>query len=325
MGFAVLLFAMAVGNYEPETKQQADDFRGIIRLYDIATPTVLGNDFSVTETICEEFSRGMEMSFVRLNKISYVTQSESYAHAVGNADIIRYDESLDRALIMTDEEFTASLDCDFYDIPAPYDNSKVMVPLWYDVYVIVVNREIIDEETMPEYCTPGDFSEACRVISENGIMAGCVDERALKLFTDEKYPSYSPDTAQYFTVTEGGIKDFYEEKTAVFLGTLKDVAYLVRQEKRGKEVPDYEIMHIPSAEKAMYVSEIASYAALTCEDEVKKGVIMDFMAYLQSDEAVRYTENLGLLPWCGAERVGYEKYPYLKDFALFDGRRVLVE
>ncbi|MBE6038472.1 MAG: hypothetical protein E7218_04635, partial [Anaerofustis stercorihominis] len=129
-GIIILFFACFWGNYEPEETEKESAFKGIISLYDTATPTVLGNDFSVISTICEEFSSRLEGSFVRLSRISHVTEEESYLYASENADIIRYDESLAKEKIITDKEFTAGLKRDHYDIPAPYDNGKVIVPLW---------------------------------------------------------------------------------------------------------------------------------------------------------------------------------------------------
>ncbi len=296
----LIIFAVWAGSREiPVEDGNESTYKGIIRLYDYATPTVLGNDFSVISTVCEEFSEKSGY-FLRLERISGVTLHESYGYAVESADIIRYDESLDGKAIMQDE------------------NGEVVVPVWYDIGVIIVNTDVY------EAVDTGfdEFADFCSELYEEGECVRYDSEKILKIFTD---PSYSSDMdPAYFTEDPDGITSFFSGDTAVFAGTLKDVAYLVRQEKLGKEVPEYSFFPIPAREDVVYVTDIASYAALRCEDEKKAVAVKEFMEHLSSYEAVRYTENLGMLPFYHGEEIAYEKYPYLRELADLSGERVVV-
>lgn len=321
LGILLIMAALLARNRQfPAKKEDVEHYTGIVRLYDYATPTVLGNDFSVINTICEEFSDNLTGSFVRLSQISDITPEESYSYAAQNADIIRLDDSLDRGKIMADTAFTDTLSTDIADIPMPYEDGKVIVPLWYDVAVIIVNTDTVEESI--EGMAFDEFVSLCGELAGEGHLLSYGDERIKSVLSESIYPSHT-ENHDVFTHSPEGISSFYEGNSAVYLGTLKDAASLVRRENRGKEVPDYEILPVPAREEVLYVTEISSYAAMECEG-LKRECVLSFMKYLTSPEAVRYTENLGMLPFFYVNSIAYERYPYLRDFALYGGRRVVV-
>lgn len=308
--------------HEPQDIAENDAFSGIISLYDVKNPTILGNGYSVIETICEEYSTEQSGAFVRLRKINSVTEDESYTYAAGYADIICYRDGLDSSDVMKNEDFTASLDSDHPELPAPYHSGRVIVPLWYDIYVMVIKSDLAQGENVAGW----SMEELWEYMNENSVKAVYARENVVGIFSVEKYNSYFPPLCDM--LTKGDISAFFNEDCGVFFGSLKDVKPLLRRQMRGEDIPDYEIHLIPSSsdrEKCVYVSEIYSYAAKDSHDEAKNREILRFMRYLQSPEAQRYTENLGYLPWVGAENVAYEKYPYLKDFALSRLRHIIVE
>ena len=166
-------------------------YKGIINVYDMKKTTVAGNDYSVITTICEEYSGSLDGCMFRLRKINDITPGESYLNAVLSADIISYGEDLSGDDLMRDEEFTGSLRCDFYDVPAPYDNGRVIVPYCYDVYVMIINRRIFPHEEFGEMRIEDVLSFA----DEKNAKILYSGERAASIFSDEKYPSYCPGIA----------------------------------------------------------------------------------------------------------------------------------
>ncbi len=324
-GVMLLIFSFFMRNFDlTEENIPEEHFKGIIRLYDLPTTTVMGNDFSVISTICEEFSDFIPGGFVRLEKISEVTKEESYGYAAENADIIRYSEELDKSMIMTDIAFTSTLRNDLADVLPPYSDGKVVVPLWYDVCVLLINSEFLSENDIKKEIDHVAFSRICEEYVRNEKKIYCSDEKVRSILSDIKYPSYI-DNNEIFEVSSEKLSAFSQGEEMIYIGSLKDAAYLVRQESRGKEVIDYELQLLPGVEEAMYILSSGSYAAKDCEDDGKRDVLLSFMAYLQEYGSVRYTENLGYLPWVIHEEMTYEKYPYLKEFALFEGRRIVVE
>ncbi|MBE6038588.1 MAG: hypothetical protein E7218_05215 [Anaerofustis stercorihominis] len=314
----------------PQEEVTAEKYKGIIQFYDIATPTVLGNDFSVISTICEEFSEGLEFSFVKLNKINSITPTDTYLSVQQNADIIRYDPSLtDMNAVMTDTDFTLSMKKVYPEVPVKSDTGKVIVPYWYDIYVIILNRDLLEKE---EIDFRGDITRdsLCAVISsayEKGgeEYLGYSSEKAKELLFDTRYPTAVANEYDLFGDESRSISEFAEGDIVLYLGTLKDVAYLQRQIKRGKNICSYDVQLYPADEEVMYISEIGSYAFRECEDVKKKELLLDIAEYVHSYDAMKYTENLGMLAWIPYEEIQYEKYPYLREFAYFIGRRIFVE
>lgn len=322
-GAVLFLSAFFIGHTDEDVPQTVPEkYRGMIRLYDHATTTVLGNDYSVISTICEEFSAENEMIYVRAEKIRGGENGGGYLQAVENADIIRRDKDLDDGRIMESgylsDMIRKNIPSEDYEI----SGQKAVVPLWYDVAVMIVNPDICgsgaDEITME------NIGELCGKLSEGGYTACCGDERIYSVISSTDSPSYFPASGMVVTGS-GGINEFFSGKCGIFLGTLKDVAYLIRQEKRGMEVCEYDIGLIPCDEDIMYITRVGEYAALECDDPEKAEAVIAFMEHLLSYEAARYTENLGYLPFVHAESIGYEKYPHLREFADFSGRKVYID
>ncbi len=333
---AVLIFAaIRLFVYKPlikSVRQEAElrQYKGVIKIWDVATTTVKGSKYTFLETICGDFSDGYTSLRLELYKIPSASAGENvYAGFDGGArpDIVRThiydcDAPVENAL-RCDEAFISALNGRYGDVFQNDYGDRLIVDVHCNASVILINTDLLTSLNvkLPKE-NSGEaflaFLEEIRTKAGEGINVLDVKDNvhsfvpfylsadsayvdSVKAYLRQDYGTRGTADAQY---------DFYSGKTVVFCGDLKDAAYMTRMEMRGYGF-DFEIRLYPSdSEGILYINEITSYVFYDSGEEIKNNMLRKFALYLLSDEAQVYTENIGMLP-CADTDITYKLYKYL--------------
>jgi hypothetical protein len=337
---AVLVFAVIrLFVYKPIIKcvrQEAElkQYKGVVRIWDIATTTVKGSKYSFLETICDDFSADYTSLRLELYKITAASAGDNIFEGFDGAsgpDIIRthiygFDAPLERAL-SCDAECIGALNARYGSAIRNDYGDKLIVDVHCNACIILVNTDLLTSLNvkLPKENTGEAFLAFLEeVAAKAGDDVNVLDVRDgvqsfVPFYLSESGAldgSYAQSVGAYLRPDAGersaadALYDFYSGKTVVFCGDLRDAAYLTRMEMRGNGF-DFEIRLYPSdGAGILYINEITSYIFYDSGEEIKNSMLEKFALYLLSDEAQVYTENIGMLP-CADTDIDYKLYKYL--------------
>ena len=89
--------------------------------------------------------------------------------------------------------------------------------------------------------------------------------------------------------------------------------YLLRKREQGKLFDWAFSLYPADGKEIVFIKEITSYAFLESDDDERNNILKEFAEYMLSDDALKYTENLGMIN-CTSSVFEYETYPHLKVF-----------
>lgn len=317
----------------PPKPEEASEYVGILRVWDKEALTVSGSKFAFIETVCQEFSE-LGRTFALLKCISAVESEQNYAAVLEaqNADVIcaRLGElSVPTERLLNDPELSLELSGQCEEYIVPNAGAGLIVDVYANVSVLLVNTDILAslKISLPEKLGKAEFLELLAEIKAKNSdeeltvlsVISDADSPLLPLMfgfaegsTDADRLSFAHEVESYLSDPPADEQSFYAARSALLLGDLRSVNYLLRREMGGREVFGYEQLAMPSdTESYLYICDIASYAFFDCADEAKKEALRTFARYLHSYEVMRYTENLGMLPAVRHEEMKYSRYPHL--------------
>lgn len=320
---------------EPKT-----EFSGLLDFWDIASVTVKGSKYSFQQTICSEFAQkysSFKINFTALSSLSpeeTITLNSQKGHL---PDVIRTKVGsfeLDPVLAIKDEVFCLELSQNYEPYIARTCNAdgRLIADLYSNASVILYNKEALaslKQNAESRYTKDGflqllselrtrNVSEKYNIIDfpADNVSAflpfalcedGSFDTNYLK-----KISEYLP--AEHAARTENEcINDFYSGNTLIYCGDLTDVNYLLRKREQGKLFDWAFSLYPADGKEIVFIKEITSYAFLESDDDERNNILKEFAEYMLSDDALKYTENLGMIN-CTSSVFEYETYPHLKVF-----------
>lgn len=323
-------------SFNEKQNDTIEEYKGVIKVWDIATTTIKGSKYSFMNTILSEFCENysnLRLEFYKIPSTSDEQAIEESLQSASGPDVIRsdikgYDTTNDGVLLISDE-FKQELNS-YYNSAIKNDyGNQLIVDVHCNASVILVNKDLLDDigVDMPaEKLDPDGFISFLETIQEKSE-GKC---NTLGMRNDNKYiiPFYfingaeNPDY-EYFdrlcsfisdeTIEQNdadAVYSFYNGQTAVFCADLNDVNYLLRKQMNSDGF-DFEIMLYPSnTDDFIYINEITSYVFYESSNEAKNEMLRRFALYLLGYEAQKYTENIGMLP-CASVDIDYKLYGHL--------------
>ncbi len=316
------------------------EYSGLLDFWDIASVTVKGSKYSFQQTVCSEFARkysSFKINFTALSSLSpeeTITLNSQRGHL---PDVIRTkigSFELDPVLAIHDEDFCAELSQKYepYIARTCGREGRLITDLYSNASVLLYNREALAsfKQSVEENYTGDGFLKLLSELKSRGASQkyNILDFPADNVFSFipfvlcgdgsfdadylKKISEYLPSEHSQRSENEC-INDFYSGKTLIYCGDLTDVNYLLRKRDQGR-LFDWAFSLYPSdAEQIVFIREITSYAFLESGDEARNAVLKEFAEYMLSDDALKYTENLGMIS-CTSTILEYETYPHLKIF-----------
>lgn len=322
----------------PKSPQSA--YKGVIDFYDTTARTIKGNDYSFINTILSDFCEGYDTLRIDLSRISRLTPEETASYAFYNGahpDVMRskigsFEAGLNNAL--RDEELAAHLDSLYTDRNRSVYEDNIVVDMYCNASVILVNNDLLSLLGVTSDIYDGSPDSFVQLLSE--IKAKNTEGEYITFdYIDEDIYSYLPfllykgveepqeeylDILRSFLPSDSSERsadtvrsDFYGGKSVVCVLSLSEVNYMLRRQMNQKGF-DFDILKYPTEGKDfVFIRETVSYIFYDSGNAAKNAVLKDLALYMLSDEAQKYTENIGMLP-CGKIKLVYDTYPHLKAF-----------
>ncbi len=325
-------------NYIPEKSS----YSGVIDFWDTSSTTIKGNKYSVIRTICSEYSERYNSLIINFTSLSERSATEEIilnAQRGNIPDVMRLktgDYAANENLALSSAELSEKIIMQYEEYiqrSVPYSD-KLIIDMYYDISLILINRDAAKTLGVSYdknlNISKDDFISLLEKLSANNTL----EEYNIIDFPIEDIYSYLPFclssdgsySTDYLSLVsrylpkehdirskEDSLNDFLSGKTVIYCADLDTLNTLIRRQNQNRGFAFDYCLYPHDGEKMIFVNSITSYIFNKSSDENKNKVLADFALYMLSDDALKYTENLGKIN-CTKSVFTYETYLHLKDF-----------